>query len=322
MTRMIDVFAGLFLVFTTFSLVASAITEAIETVLRKRATDLEAALGRLLGSPAEVQKLYDHPLIKSLQTKDGRRPSYIPSETFAIAVLDVFGKVRSATTDTAAALQTLPDNPACNALRSLGAHAERNLAAWKSRVEGWYDAAMDRVSAIYKRRTQWWLLALGLLIASALNVDAINIAQTLAADPALRARTVELAGETVARTPSAVGGAPAVEPASGAPSQPQGTPPAAPVTAASARESFQKLQALGLPIGWAPDAAPGDPRAIPSGGWDILKKIIGILATAFAITMGAPFWFDNLNRVMQLRASVKPAGLAPKSPGGAAKGHS
>jgi hypothetical protein len=36
-------------------------------------------------------------------------------------------------------------------------------------------------------------------------------------------------------------------------------------------------------------------------GWTIL----GWLITAFAISLGAPFWFDLLNKLMQVRNSVK-----------------
>jgi len=36
-------------------------------------------------------------------------------------------------------------------------------------------------------------------------------------------------------------------------------------------------------------------------------KIVGILVTAIAITIGAPFWFDLLNKVMMARAALKPA---------------
>ena len=35
-------------------------------------------------------------------------------------------------------------------------------------------------------------------------------------------------------------------------------------------------------------------------GWTIL----GWLITAFAISLGAPFWFDLLNKLMQVRNSV------------------
>lgn len=40
------------------------------------------------------------------------------------------------------------------------------------------------------------------------------------------------------------------------------------------------------------------------------SKFAGILLTAFAISLGAPFWFDLLNKLMKLRASGKKQGRA------------
>ena len=31
-----------------------------------------------------------------------------------------------------------------------------------------------------------------------------------------------------------------------------------------------------------------------------------LLLTAFAVTLGAPFWFDVLNKIMVVRSTVKP----------------
>ncbi len=55
-----------------------------------------------------------------------------------------------------------------------------------------------------------------------------------------------------------------------------------------------------MPIGW-PD--PGMPTA-DFGWW--LKKVIGILITGFAVSQGAPFWFDMLNRITNLRGVGAP----------------
>jgi hypothetical protein len=40
-------------------------------------------------------------------------------------------------------------------------------------------------------------------------------------------------------------------------------------------------------------------------------KVIGLLITALAISLGAPFWFDVLNKFMIARSSVKPHEKSP-----------
>ena len=69
--------------------------------------------------------------------------------------------------------------------------------------------------------------------------------------------------------------------------------------------SLTQLKALGIPIGWSADAFETNSRGIPlPSGWPL--KIIGWLITAFAACLGAPFWFDALNKLMVVRSTVKP----------------
>jgi hypothetical protein len=42
--------------------------------------------------------------------------------------------------------------------------------------------------------------------------------------------------------------------------------------------------------------------------------ILGWLITAFAVSLGAPFWFDLLNKFVNIRASGKAPEEEPKSP--------
>lgn len=49
-------------------------------------------------------------------------------------------------------------------------------------------------------------------------------------------------------------------------------------------------------------------------GW--LSRVIGWLLTIFAVSMGAPFWFDVLNRTFNLRNSARPPGVSPARAGG------
>ncbi|MGH7165695.1 MAG: hypothetical protein ACREIS_09260 [Nitrospiraceae bacterium] len=69
------------------------------------------------------------------------------------------------------------------------------------------------------------------------------------------------------------------------------------------REELQQLQ---LPIGWA--WSNGDPRRVPDPhdirGW--FMKVLGLLFTTIAVSLGAPFWFDMLNKLINIRAAGKP----------------
>jgi hypothetical protein len=74
------------------------------------------------------------------------------------------------------------------------------------------------------------------------------------------------------------------------------------------------LDSLGLPIGWSHVRLSSAGK--PATGWDVLKFIVisllGWLMTGVAATLGAPFWFDVLNKVMVIRSTVKPREKSPE----------
>jgi hypothetical protein len=67
---------------------------------------------------------------------------------------------------------------------------------------------------------------------------------------------------------------------------------------------YDELQSLDLPIGWSrrPSSLDADDGALSSGA----IGLFGLLLTALAITLGAPFWFDLLNKIVVVRSTVKP----------------
>ncbi|HEY0460525.1 MAG TPA: hypothetical protein VGC97_15420 [Pyrinomonadaceae bacterium] len=91
---------------------------------------------------------------------------------------------------------------------------------------------------------------------------------------------------------------------------------------------LENIKGLGLPIGWDTKNTdlfpPGrDWSLIPVGrDWKLtttlignwVLKIFGLLITAFAISLGAPFWFDLLNKFMVVRSTVKPKEKSPDEP--------
>lgn len=84
-------------------------------------------------------------------------------------------------------------------------------------------------------------------------------------------------------------------------------------------DDLNELQRIGLPLGWTP----ADPRTIPAWNWRDLNwadfgrwllKVLGWLITALAISLGASFWFDLLNKFMIVRSTVKPYEKSPPEP--------
>jgi hypothetical protein len=50
----------------------------------------------------------------------------------------------------------------------------------------------------------------------------------------------------------------------------------------------------------------------PHDDFPWVASLLGWLITAFALSFGAPFWFDLLNKMMVIRSTVKPHEKSPE----------
>jgi hypothetical protein len=334
MTDLLEVAIGVVTLFLILSLVVSAVNEAIAGALKRRAIFLEKGIVNLIGTVL-AGKVYDHGLIQALGQKSPGgprlldkimpdrlrtpRPSYISAPIFGRALLDVLGRlipepalpaqsaplpphspalgIRPVAPDTAliimkAKIDSIPQLPASQIAElggssavelgeALGALARqsRDTADFQTAVESWYDEAMDRVSGWYKRRTAAVLFAVGLVLVVGLNADTLNVAKTLWTHSDIRSAVVSQAEKTVQS------GLPANQ------------------TVTSAASAVTQVAELNVPLGWVSPSRPGDPRDAPTdvGGW--LTKILGLLVTSVALSLGAPFWFDLLKSFVAIRTS-------------------
>jgi hypothetical protein len=246
--------------------------------------------------------VYEHPLICGLSQHN--RPSYIPSRTFALALLDIVsgGTGRIARGEKLQArIAHLPEELG-RPLNLLLDQAGNDFAQFQAGVETWFNDAMDRVAGVYKRRVQYALFFLGFVFAVALNIDTILVANRLSHDAALRAALVSSA-EAYAKLPAPSSGDVA-----------NGFDPGA-----SLAKTVAKLDDLRLPIGWSgPGLELTSPFAQTDWAQGILNAVrghlLGWVLTAFAATLGAPFWFDLLNRFINIRAAGKAPEEKPKDP--------
>ena len=82
-------------------------------------------------------------------------------------------------------------------------------------------------------------------------------------------------------------------------------------------DQVQQIKALNIPLGWTLTA--NDPRDLPRSANHGAAKVIGILITMLATLLGAPFWFDLLNKIVKLRGSgAPPPASGPARSGSAA----
>jgi hypothetical protein len=336
----LEVAIGMVFVYLLLSLLCSAINEYIESLLNFRATNLRRGIELLLndtkgGGEDLAAKLYAHGLVRPLFRDGGKLPSYIPARTFALALWNMAGGTDTSTLDgIKQTINSLPNKELREALLTLVDEAGNDFNKARKNIEDWYDSAMDRVSGWYKRRAQVFLIIIGFVAAAAINADSVGIAKAFIRDPALRGSVAAAAEKYLAATPTPT---PAPTPCTPTAQNPCPTPTAPPTPAdaekqlEAARAEIQKTRAqldeLGLPLGWvardceawagartcAPDKLKNrdDLRRYPNGLSEWILKLFGIFLTALAISQGAPFWFDVLNKFMVIRSTVKPKEKSP-----------
>ncbi|MBL8703967.1 MAG: hypothetical protein JNM30_03945 [Rhodospirillales bacterium] len=335
---------GLAFIYLLLSMLCSGINEWLAHKLGRRGKCLRAGLLQIVPDRWTYLRLVAHPAIAALhRDMKGRirHPSYIPSATFATALIDVIktmaASIKGREAEIAGAAVPAPEPVAEIDLRSAARICAENgfpvgrsieavidrlsvadETAARAQIAAWYDGAMGRVGGWYKRAARFQLFLIGLAAAVALNVDSLAIGTQLMQADTLRAMLVAEATKAVER------GAPPPSPPSGAPAGAVPSPP--PPSSADLRGQAAQLllyREQGLRIGYAcldpqkvADPAAGLWAQVKAcwhdrSGWGLtFFKVLGWLITAFAVSQGAPFWFDLMNRFVNLRG----AGPKPKSP--------
>lgn len=323
---LLDVIIGLVFIYALLALICTAANEIYAGFVDRRENHLYEGISNLLGehgtngdprarvaftppaSPAAqgagappshssvVTAFYAHPLIKSLNEK-GTRPSYIPDAVFARAILDMFaptggpGTPANKFTDFVAGVSAaLPlDSDLRRTLLIIAEDADGDLNKLNAGLVSWFNDAMKRVSGWYKNQSQSSLVLISFLTCLALNADTVSIVSELYSSPSKRTVIVSqaeqaskvFAGYTAHNT---LGRTQAMD---------------------ASNKALVELKKTGLMFGW--EGYTLDPaKAGAHGGLDFTLKLFGIFITALAATLGAPFWFDLLGKLVNLRAIGKP----------------
>ena len=237
-------------------------------------------------SPAPLlDELMAHPLVQPYKhtTPTGkvrRNPAYLPATVFAKALIDIAvdaeidpSTQRIRLTPTTRRASHKHFNEVISALeKTAGGSLERLQAS----LESWFDGQMDRVSGSYKRWAKRWVIPIALVVAFAFNIDTVAISRSLYVDSGVRAAVLQAASSDQLCAVDESG-------------QPTGSD--------CLPNEIENLEQLKLPVGWTQTRW----QVATSSGAAVILKLVGLLLTAAAASLGAPFWFDALNKVGSLR---------------------
>ncbi len=310
----LDVAIGLAVMYLMFSLVGTTVNEMAATVMKLRSKQLGSAMQAIIDHPPLRSDFYNSGIIAGFVDAVKSHPSYIASDNFAHALLNSLDPSKSLPnfSDVRQAVQLMPDCNIRDVLLAQIVAANGDLDKLRTGVATWYDSAMDRVSGLYKRDMKYLSVLVGVLIAIGFNADSVSVTKALWQDPDLRAHMVSV-GEKVAKdhlqkqVESDAQSAPSAQPAPVNP--PDGQPPEKTADAklhdqlVDIQKSIDNANSAlkPLPIGWN-----GVTLTVGPTTW--IERVLGWLITGLAVSLGAPFWFDILSKLVNIRGTGdKPA---------------
>lgn len=310
---MLQIVIGLVFVMLLLSLLATTLMELIASGLALRGKNLEKALRNMLASAGNDETLYknfkQNPLFTQLSQKFfGRKysPSYMSADSFqSILLHTILGEQN--TDKLIQQIEEIPDENLRKVLKQFLSDANHELDAFKGKIQKWYDDVMDRASGWYKRYTQKILVFVGLVIALVFNADAIAIYKYLGSNPENLAAVLSLAESFVEKNQEMVLDTNIIQVDS--------------ITYDTAVTFKQnpdaQIAALNVKIEEVKGLINNEIQAVktPLGlGWsnfdyeqanwyDWVLKALGWIVTALAISLGAPFWFDILKKLVNIRSA-------------------
>jgi hypothetical protein len=304
MDVVLDVGIGLMLMYLLLSLLVTVMNELMAQFGSIRAKHLSSALRRMLNlkaKPEDADNLALFNVIMSGPTLQiagavaktkwsggDALPSYIKRDTFLAALREAIPRLTKKDAqgkeisigadptigkDLGSLIDALPEGSQLkSALKAVVGAAATPQEAEK-RVGDWFDGMMERATGAYKRWMSTFSLLIGLGLAVGFNCDTLRVADGLVKNAALRAEVVKVAEDVTKRCAGA-----------------EGKPVLTDAECQDARRNLDALQSL--PIGGSRELN--------------VSSIAGWLITGFAVSLGAPFWFDLLSKFMNVRSSFKP----------------
>lgn len=300
--EMLDAFIGLVGIYLTLSLLVTAIGEGISQALGLRGRNLRQVMLGLIGETG-TEKFYAHPRIRQLMQYDDSMslyqkakfklgfawPSYIPADIACDVLLEQqlgtpLSQLRQSPLEIRNRLVQLENTNTKTALLLFWDQAGADSQKFQLLVQDWFNDRGDRAVGWFKRRLGGLQLVIGLLVAFGMNVDSIGLYKKLYADPVARQQAIQLA-ESIHQDPRIINQI-----------CPQDVINCAPV-----RNMKQQLNQVAPILGRGPEdeVLPKDWQA-----W------FGYLLTGFALSLGAPFWFDILQKLMAVKQKFRPSSTA------------
>ena len=304
MLAILSIIIGIVFVLLLFSMLTSAVVEVFHATFSSRGKHLRDTLEIMLGKEA-CEQFYNHAYFRQLSSASkprskGKLPIWIEKSTFSSLLADILTPQNSNLSIPERI--NLVENPNLRkVLDFLWRQSNGSVEIFQKKVEDWFDDVMARAKDWFGDATKWRLFFIGLILAGILNADTLQIYKSLSTNAAVRDELVKEAGVFIEHNKSV------------APIDTSKTFQEAKQDFEIRKQAYIDVANLPLGIGWTS----GNPVPVDVFGW--LIKLVGWVLTGVAVTLGAPFWFDLLRKLLSLKGSGGDGGNAGNSGSAPAK---
>ncbi len=333
----LDLVVGIIFVYFLLSIISSSGVEMILTGLKARATLLEEWLNKIFNKSIVqpdgtivtlAHAIMDHCSVTALSSTR-KSTSYIDAKNFTAALLERITfdaanpkNVAKNIDEFIAAINksdALPAefqrvlliyaNDAKDTYKSVSEKTESEIDLFRRKIENLYNSSMDRITdALKKKYSRPATLLVAIIVTVCLNADSIALAKYLYSNPDVRTK-IAMQAYSAADDSALIKQVQQINLTNADTSHNT-------MSAQEIKNSItQKIADIDkakkglndvMPLTWKAGELNG-----PAGKTSLrllFSKITGLLATILAIMMGAPFWFDMLNKISNLRSTgAKPS---------------
>ncbi len=318
--EILDLVIGMIFVYFLTSLMCVSVQEALARFRKLRMVNLKKWLTDTFNTSEAGKNLGDRiwcNVIVDGLTQASRGASYLSQNVFVHALLDEihYGTAGEAKKGQAYAAKApydfntlkmsikaselLPE-PIKRMLLQFHHESFSNLDTFKLKIGKWFDEAMERNAGTYKKKAQDSVLIISFALTILLNVDSVRLfdyfyenkdqaakvadaAQAMIKDTQVIERIHHLQNDTTTKADRKI--LDQLE-----------------TDLTELRKHHEKLTQLGIPIGW--NFIKDEKEHLTEFLFWFLK-VLGWIVTGIAVSLGAPFWFDILNKLVNLRSAGK-----------------
>lgn len=327
----LDLVIGLIFIYLIYSIACSTLWEIILNILQLKSGMLKDWILENFKKGKLGDEIIEHPLIQGVSSKTfnffrwlrlrksknaEKIPTYISSETFSDVLMELIVSKDSTGRDPKDYKFNLDilknsfikstshlDEGLKRVFLQYIEESEGKIEKFREKIGRWYDEAQERLIGSYKKYLQIWIFVFATILVGITNADTFNLVTYLHENPKARQAIADRAVEFV-NDSSSIRKISEMDSLS--------------IDSALTKDQMAIIQNLNknmeefkkistdltetkIPLGWGIEEDLKD--------WKVVKKIVGLLLTVLAVSLGAPFWFDVLSRLANLRSS----GKKPKS---------